>query len=115
MEICKPKSGETICISSAAGAIGSIVGQIAKIKGCTVIGIAGSDKKNEWLKSMGFDHVINYKTEDIAKNLQEIAPQRIDCYFDNVKQDNLIVLVINLDEINLFRLAVKLVQSFFNI
>ncbi|KAI4467484.1 prostaglandin reductase [Holotrichia oblita] len=84
LEICKPQAGETVVVSGAAGAVGSIVGQIAKIKGCKVIGIAGSDEKGQWLKSLGFDHVINYKTQDIRKALAEAAPNRVDCYFDNV-------------------------------
>lgn len=85
LEICEPKIGETVVVSGAAGAVGSLVGQIAKIKGCTVIGIAGSDDKCEWLKTdLGFDHVINYKKEDIAKSLHAAAPNGVDCYFDNV-------------------------------
>ncbi|KAG4075639.1 hypothetical protein HA402_003464 [Bradysia odoriphaga] len=85
LEICEPKIGETVVVSGAAGAVGSLVGQIAKIKGCTVIGIAGSDDKCNWLKTeLGFDHAINYKTEDIAKSLHAAAPNGVDCYFDNV-------------------------------
>lgn len=75
-------------MSGAAGAVGSVVGQIAKIKGCNVIGIAGSDEKAEWLKSIGFDHVINYKTDDINKSLATMAPNRVDCYFDNVRNED---------------------------
>lgn len=85
LEICKPKEGEIVVVSGAAGAVGSIVGQIAKIKGCKVIGIAGSDDKCAWLtKEMGFDHAINYKTEAVAEVLKKYAPDGIDCYFDNV-------------------------------
>ena len=61
LEICKPKEGETVLVNGAAGAVGSLVGQIAKIKGCKVIGYAGSEEKVEWLKTLGFDHVFNYK------------------------------------------------------
>lgn len=84
LKICDPKPGETIVISAAAGAVGSHVGQIAKIKGCHVIGIVGSNEKLNWLKTLGFDHVINYKTEDLAEALIKAAPNGIDCYFDNV-------------------------------
>lgn len=84
LEVCRPKSGETVVVSGAAGAVGNIVGQIGKIKGCKVIGLAGSDDKCRWLEEIGFDHAINYKTADIAKELLQAAPEGIDCYFDNV-------------------------------
>ncbi|CAG9836167.1 unnamed protein product [Diabrotica balteata] len=85
LELCQPKSGETVVVSGAAGAVGSHVGQIAKIKGCTVIGIAGSDEKGKWLtEELGFDHFINYKTANIAEELKKAAPNGVDCYFDNV-------------------------------
>ncbi|XP_050453463.1 prostaglandin reductase 1-like [Cataglyphis hispanica] len=87
MEICKPKSGETIVISGAAGAVGSHVGQIAKNLGLTVIGLCGSDEKCEWLKDLGFDAAINYKTAQVAVTLRKLAPQGVDCYFDNVGGD----------------------------
>jgi len=85
LEICKPKSGEVVAVTGAAGAVGTLVGQIAKLKGCTVIGFAGSDDKCTWLKNeLGFDHVINYKTENVSKALRAAAPEGVDCYFDNV-------------------------------
>ncbi|CAD0199483.1 unnamed protein product [Chrysodeixis includens] len=84
LEICQPKAGETVVVTGAAGAVGSIVGQIAKIKGCRVIGFAGDDAKVEWLKEIGFDAAINYKTADVAAALKEAAPKGVDCYFDNV-------------------------------
>ncbi|GLH11488.1 Prostaglandin reductase 1 [Gryllus bimaculatus] len=85
LEICQPKKGEVVVVSGAAGAVGSHVGQIARIKGCKVIGFAGSDKKVKWLiKDLGFDHAFNYKTYDIESALKEAAPEGIDCYFDNV-------------------------------
>lgn len=72
-------------MSGAAGAVGSLVGQIGKIKGLIVIGIAGSDEKGKWItEELRFDHFINYKTEDVGKKLKEIAPEGVDCYFDNV-------------------------------
>ncbi len=86
LEICKPQPGETVVVSGAAGAVGSLVGQIAKIKGCRAIGIAGTDDKVEWLtKELGFDGAFNYKTtSDYPAKLKELCPQGIDCYFDNV-------------------------------
>lgn len=85
LEICQPKAGEVVVVSGAAGAVGTIVGQIAKIKGCKVIGIAGSDDKCAWLtKELGFDHAINYKTEAVGELLKKYAPDGVDCYFDNV-------------------------------
>nr|XP_023017475.1 prostaglandin reductase 1-like [Leptinotarsa decemlineata] len=85
LEICTPEKGETVVVSAAAGSVGSLVGQIAKIKGCTVIGIAGSVEKGNWLlNELGFDGFINYKTEDIHEKLSKLAPRGVDCYFDNV-------------------------------
>ncbi|XP_055604485.1 prostaglandin reductase 1-like [Uranotaenia lowii] len=84
LEICQPVAGETVVVSGAAGAVGNLVGQIAKIKGCRVIGLAGSDEKCEWLREIGFDWAINYKTANVEKELREAAPNGIDCYFDNV-------------------------------
>ena len=84
--IGKPKAGETIVVSGAAGAVGSIVGQIGKILGCKVIGIAGTDEKVALLKSkFGFDEAINYKTTiDIYAAIKKAAPDGVDIYFDNV-------------------------------
>lgn len=85
LELCQPKAGETVVVTGAAGAVGYIVGQIAKIKGCKVIGFAGTDDKVEWLeKDLGFDKVFNYKTVDANAALKEAAPNGVDCYFDNV-------------------------------
>ncbi|MDF4203004.1 NADP-dependent oxidoreductase [Maribacter sp. SA7] len=85
-EIGKPKKGETLVVSGAAGAVGSVVGQIGKILGLNVIGIAGSDEKIDMLKSeFGFDHGINYKTtKDMKAAIKEAAPNGVDVYFDNV-------------------------------
>lgn len=85
LEICEPKPQETVVVTGAAGAVGSLVGQIAKIKGCKAIGFAGSDEKCKWLEEeMGFDKAINYKSENIYQQLKKSAPSGIDCYFDNV-------------------------------
>jgi len=86
MEIAKPKAGETMVVSGAAGAVGSIVGQIGKILGCRVIGIAGSDDKVEMLKKrFGFDEGINYNTvTDMKAAVAAAAPNGVDIYFDNV-------------------------------
>ena len=85
-EIGKPKKGETLVVSGAAGAVGSVVGQIGKILGLNVIGIAGTDEKVDMLKSeFGFDHGINYKTtNDMKAAIKEAAPNGVDIYFDNV-------------------------------
>merc|ERR1712183_198771 len=87
LEICKPKAGETVVVSGAAGAVGSLVGQIAKIKGCKVIGYAGTDEKCAWLKGLGFDFAFNYKKCKVAETLKTAAPAGVDCYFDNVGGD----------------------------
>jgi NADPH:quinone reductase len=86
LEICKPQAGEAVVVSGAAGAVGSLVGQIAKIKGCRVVGIAGTDEKVQWLvDDLGFDAAFNYKTAtDYTAKLKEICPSGLDCYFDNV-------------------------------
>ena len=85
LDIGKPKAGETVVVSGAAGAVGSIVGQIAKDKGAYVVGIAGSDDKVNYLvDQLGFDAAINYKTEDVNKALDAACPNGIDVYFENV-------------------------------
>ncbi len=85
-EIGKPKKGETIVVSGAAGAVGSVVGQIGKLMGCRVIGIAGTDEKIEMLKlKFGFDEAINYNTtKDMTKAIAEVCPDGVDIYYDNV-------------------------------
>jgi NADPH-dependent curcumin reductase CurA len=85
MEIAQPKKGETLVVSAAAGATGSIVGQIGKIRGCRVVGIAGTDEKCAWLtKDLGFDAAINYKHSDWKANLAAAVPKGIDIDFENV-------------------------------
>jgi len=84
MKVGKPKAGETIVISGAAGSVGSIVGQIAKAEGLTVIGVAGSDDKCKWLADdLGFDAAINYKSADLKKQIRTATPEGIDLYFEN--------------------------------
>ena len=88
LEIGRPNPGETVVVSGAAGATGSAVGQIARIKGCRAIGIAGGKDKCDWLvRVAGFDAVIDYKSEDVGKRLRELCPKGIDVYFDNVGGD----------------------------
>ncbi|HJT89995.1 MAG TPA: NADP-dependent oxidoreductase, partial [Bryobacteraceae bacterium] len=86
LDICRPQPGETVVVSGAAGAVGSLVGQIAKIKRCRAIGIAGSDEKIRFItRDLGFDAGLNYKTtSDYYARLKELAPTGIDVYFDNV-------------------------------
>lgn len=86
MHIGKPKAGETVVVSGAAGAVGIVVGQIAKIEGCRVIGIAGSDEKIKLLtEEFNFDEAVNYKsTADMKKTIAALCPNGVDIYFDNV-------------------------------
>jgi NADPH-dependent curcumin reductase CurA len=99
LDIGKPKAGETVVISAAAGAVGSVAGQIAKIVGCRVVGIAGSKEKCEHVvKNLGFDACIDYKTEPLLGRLRRHCPAGVDVYFDNVGGTTLetILRVINL-------------------
>jgi NADPH-dependent curcumin reductase CurA len=85
LDVGRPIAGETVVVSGAAGATGSVVGQIAKIKGCHVIGIAGGAEKCHWLTAeAGFDAAIDYKSEDVQARLKELCPKGIDIFFDNV-------------------------------
>lgn len=84
LECGKPKAGETVVVSAAAGSVGSIVGQIAKIKGCRVVGVAGGAEKGRWLvEELGFDAVLDYKAGGLRQQMKEAAPEGIDVYFDN--------------------------------
>ena len=88
LEVGQPKEGETVLVSGAAGAVGSIVGQIAKIKGCRVVGIAGGADKCKYLvDELGFDAAIDYKSEDVVEAIKQTCPNGIDVYFDNVGGD----------------------------
>ncbi len=86
LDVCDPKPGETVLVSGAAGAVGTLVGQIAKIKDCRAVGIAGADDKVSFLiDELGFDAAFNYKTDtDYFAKLRQLCPKGIDCYFDNV-------------------------------
>ena len=86
LDICRPRSGETVVVSAAAGAVGSIVGQIAKIKGCHVVGVAGSDEKVQYVtQDLDFDAAFNYKVvDDYSAVLRELCPIGIDVYFDGI-------------------------------
>ena len=84
LRVGEPKAGETVAVSAAAGSVGSVVGQIAKIKGCRVIGVAGGAEKCAWLKSeLGFDEAVDYKAGNLFAALKAAAPKGIDVYFDN--------------------------------
>jgi len=88
LNVGKPKGGETVVVSAAAGSVGTFVGQIAKIKGCRVVGIAGGENKCAWLKrELGFDATIDYKSQPVGAALKDAAPKGIDVYFDNVGGD----------------------------
>ena len=85
LRLCRPRYGHNVVVTTAAGGVGTIVGQIAKIKGCTVIGFTGSDAKVKWLKEdLDFDYAFNYKTVNVTKVLRDAAPDGIDSFFDNV-------------------------------
>jgi NADPH-dependent curcumin reductase CurA len=85
LDLGKPKAGETVLVSGAAGATGSIVGQIARIKGCRAVGIAGGPEKCQWLKDKArFDDVIDYKRENVDQRIAATCPKGVDIYFDNV-------------------------------
>lgn len=84
-DIGRPKPGETVVVSGAAGAVGSVVGQMAKLCGCRVIGIAGSDEKTAYLTDeLGFNAAVNYRTQNVGTALKELCPEGVDVYFDNV-------------------------------
>jgi len=96
-EFAKPKEGNVVLVSSAAGTVGATAGQIAKILGCTAIGLAGSDAKCAYLKDIGFDIAINYKTAgDLTVALKDAAPKGIDIYFDNVGGATLDAAILNM-------------------
>ncbi len=84
MEVCEPKPGETVVVSTTAGAVGSAVGQIAKIKGCRTVGITSSAEKMALCRDeFGYDEVINYREDDVEDAIKAACPDGVDCYFDN--------------------------------
>ena len=84
LDSCAAKAGDTVVVSTAAGAVGSIVGQIAKIKGCRTIGITGGPEKvQRCVEAFGFDAALDYKSDDIQSRIGELCPKGVDCYFDN--------------------------------
>ncbi len=85
LDVGRPEPGQTVVVSGAAGSVGSVVGQIARIKGCRAVGIAGGEEKCRWLvDELGFDAAIDYKSDDVRARLREHAPDGIDVFFDNV-------------------------------
>ena len=89
LDVGRVRSGDTVLVSGAAGAVGSVAGQIAKALGCTVVGIAGGPEKCAWLTSIGFDAAIDYKSDNVLRRLREVAPDGVDVFFDNVGGDTL--------------------------
>jgi hypothetical protein len=96
LEVGRPVAGDTVVVSGAAGAVGSIAGQIAKIKGCTIIGIAGGTEKCKYLTHIGFDKAIDYKAENVSIALRQHCPKGIHVFFDNVGGDILDAALANL-------------------
>ena len=85
LDICQPKAGETVVVSAASGAVGSVVGQIARLKGCRAVGIAGGRQKCDYVvKELGFDACVDYKAGALNEDLKAALPKGIDCYFENV-------------------------------
>ena len=97
LHVGQPKAGDTVLVSSCAGGVGSLVAQIARIKGCTVVGIAGGPEKCAWMKNtLKVDHTLDYKHDDLYQKLAEYCPQGIDVYFDNVGGETLDAALKNL-------------------
>ncbi|MBI4987649.1 MAG: NADP-dependent oxidoreductase [Rhodocyclales bacterium] len=85
MDLCQPKAGETVVVTAASGAVGSVVGQLAKMQGCRAVGIAGGAEKCRYVvDELGFDACIDYKAGNLWKDIKEATPKGIDCLFENV-------------------------------
>jgi len=97
LDVGEPKEGNTVLVSGAAGATGSVAGQIAKLNGCRVVGIAGNAEKCDWLiAELGFDAAINYREQDVAEQVRELCPEGIDIFYDNVGGEILDIALNNL-------------------
>jgi hypothetical protein len=97
LDVGKPNAGDTVVVSGAAGAVGSVVGQIAKIKGCRVVGIAGGSDKVKYILDLGFDAAIDYKQENLKEALRKSCPNGVDVYFDNVGGETLDTVLLNIN------------------
>jgi NADPH-dependent curcumin reductase CurA len=98
LDLGQPRAGETVVVSAAAGAVGSAVGQLARIKGCRAVGVAGSQSKCDYVvKELGFDACVSYRSGDLVAALQDACPKGIDVYFDNVGGDvlNAVLKLVN--------------------
>ncbi|MGB5947753.1 MAG: NADP-dependent oxidoreductase [Parvibaculum sp.] len=99
LDLGKPRAGDTVLVSSAAGPVGATAGQIARMKGCTVIGIAGSAAKCDYVSGLGFDGTINYRgTTNLTEAIREACPSGVDIYFDNVGAETLDAAILNMKE-----------------
>lgn len=98
LELGQPKEGDTVLISSAAGPVGATAGQIAKMKGCTVVGIAGSKEKCDYVKGLGFDDCFSYRGADLRAEIKAACPGEVDIYFDNVGGEMLDAAILNMKE-----------------
>ena len=98
LELGRPKEGDTVLISSAAGPVGATAGQIAKMKGCRVVGIAGSKEKCDYVKGLGFDACFSYRGADLKAAIKEHCPEGVDIYFDNVGAEMLDAAILNMKE-----------------
>ncbi len=96
LDVGRLREGDTVVVSGAAGAVGSVVGQLAKTRGCRVIGIAGGPDKCAWLEEIGFDVAIDYRSEDVLRSIRAAAPEGLDVYFDNVGGEILDAALANL-------------------